>query len=194
MDELIYNQRKIPKEQWRYGLRKSAATGCGWIATHNILRLFQLPSEPEELIREYALQLPLIHGLAGTSLFGLYRFFQKRGFPLRLVFIRKNFDAAVKAADGAILFYRWRKKWKFGAHFVALHYTDEGFIGYNTYSSSVGPDRYGISLAGFIKRRKYFGPVLMTIQNPYGHHPDKAVYPLPAPVENETEEAQQPSQ
>ena len=32
MDNLIYNQTKIPKEQWRYGLRTSAATGCGWDA------------------------------------------------------------------------------------------------------------------------------------------------------------------
>lgn len=167
MDEFIYNQRRIPKDKWRYGLRTSAATGCGWIASHNVLRLFGLPSEPEALIREYALQIPLLHGLAGTSLFGVYRFFQKRGFPLQLVFRRKNFDAAVKDADAAILFYRWRKKWKLGAHFVALHHTRKGFIGYNTYSNSVGPDMYGPSLQGFLKKRKYFGPVLMTIQNPY---------------------------
>ena len=194
MEELIYNQRRIPKEQWRYGLRKSAATGCGWIATHNVLRLFQLPSVPEELIREYTWQLPLIHGLLGTNLFGLYRYFQKRGFPLRLVFLRKNFDQAVQDADAAILFYRWRKKWKLGAHFVALHYTDEGFVGYNTYSTSAGPDHYGSSLTRFLKKRKYFGPVLMTIQNPYGYHPGKAIYPLPDLPETEPEETQQPSQ
>ena len=28
MKDLIYNQRKIPKDQWRYGFRTSAATGC----------------------------------------------------------------------------------------------------------------------------------------------------------------------
>lgn len=33
--DLIYNQRKIPKDQWRYGFRTSADTGCGWIATYN---------------------------------------------------------------------------------------------------------------------------------------------------------------
>ena len=194
MEEFIYNQRKIPKDKWRYGLRTSAATGCGWIATHNVLRLFQLPSEPEKLIQEYARQLPLIHGLAGTSLPGVYLFFQKRGFPLRLVFLRKNFDRAVKDADAAILFYRWRKKWKLGAHFVALHHTDEGFIGYNTFSTSAGPDHYGKSLKGFLQRRKYFGAVLLTVQNPTGYHPDKAVYPLPDPPETEPEETQQPSQ
>ena len=193
MNELIYNQRAIPKEQWRYGLRSSSATGCGWIATHNALRLMDFPSEPEQLIREYTWQLPLIHGLMGTNLFGVYRFFQKRGFGLRLVFLRMNFDAAVKAADTAILFYRWRRKWKLGAHFVALHHTEEGFVGYNTYRTSTGPDLYGKSLRAFLKRRKYFGAVLMTIQNPKGYHPSKAIYPLPDPPETESEEAQQPS-
>ena len=166
MEELIYNQFQIPKEQWRYGLRSSAATGCGWIATHNALRLMDRPSEPEQLIREYARQLPLIHGNAGTSLFGVYRFFQKRGFSVELTLRRQKFDEAVKGATVAILFYRWRRKWKFGAHFVTLHHTEEGFIGYNTYRTSTGPDHYGASLDLFLKRRKYFGCVLMTIQKP----------------------------
>ena len=39
MMDLIYNQHQIPREQWRYGLRSSAAVGCGWIATYNALRL-----------------------------------------------------------------------------------------------------------------------------------------------------------
>ena len=39
MDDLIYNQREIPKDQWRYGYRATADTGCGWIATYNALRL-----------------------------------------------------------------------------------------------------------------------------------------------------------
>ena len=167
MDELIYNQRRIPKEQWRYGLRTSAATGCGWIATHNALRLMGLPSEPAELIREFEHQLPLIHGNTGTSLFGLYRYFQKRGFPLQLEFRRKRFDALVKDADVAILFYRWRRKWKMGAHFVTLRHTRKGFIGYNTFRNSVGPDMYGPSLSAFLKKQKYFGPVLMTLKNPH---------------------------
>ena len=39
MKDLILNQRQIPADQWRYGFRSSAAVGCGWIATHNALRL-----------------------------------------------------------------------------------------------------------------------------------------------------------
>lgn len=166
MDQLIYNQYRIPREQWRYGLRPSADTGCGWIATHNALRLMDLPSEPEELIQEYTRQIPLLHGNTGTSLFGLFRYFQKRDFDLDLVFRKKKFDQAARDADAAVLFYRWRSKRKMGAHFVALQHTRKGLLGYNTYRTSNGPDMYGPSLPEFLKKRKYFHPILMTIKNP----------------------------
>ena len=39
MKDLIYCQHDIPKDELRYGLRTSAATGCGWIATYNALRI-----------------------------------------------------------------------------------------------------------------------------------------------------------
>ena len=39
MHDMIYCQRGIPKDELRYGLRTSAATGCGWIATYNALRI-----------------------------------------------------------------------------------------------------------------------------------------------------------
>ena len=41
----------------------------------------------------------------------------------------------------------------------------EGFVGYNTYRNSKGPDYYGKSLSEFIKNRKYYGTVLMAINN-----------------------------
>ena len=50
MEDLIYDQRSIPKEQWRYGFRTTAATGCGWIATYNALRLMNYKANPESLI------------------------------------------------------------------------------------------------------------------------------------------------
>ena len=57
MNGLIYNQRDIPKDKWRYGFRSSAATGCGWIATYNALRLMGYKTNIEELIRYYTWQL-----------------------------------------------------------------------------------------------------------------------------------------
>ena len=165
MNDLIYNQNHIPKEQWRYGFRSSAAVGCGWVATYNALRLMGYRAEPEELIRMYEKMLPLIHGNTGTNAFAPALCFRKWGFPVELVYRRERFDEAAKASDACILFYYWKGKWKMGAHFVALHHTETGFVGYNTYKNSTGPDRYGESLTEWLKQRKYFGTVLICIKN-----------------------------
>ena len=165
MNDLIYNQNRIPKDQWRYGFRTSAATGCGWIAVYNALRLMQYRAEPEQLIRYFERQLPLIHGNAGTSILGPALFFRQKGFRVRLVLRRKNFDALARESDVCILFYRWRKKWKFGAHFAAVQYSGGTFTGYNTYKNSTGPDAYGPSLEQFLKKKHYFGPVLLGIRH-----------------------------
>ena len=164
MDDLIYNQNHIPREQWRYGLRSSAATGCGWIATYNALRLLGYKTDPERLIRYYEWQVPLVHGNMGTLMFGPAIRFRQWGFPVTVTANRKEFVRVVEESDACVLFYRWHSKWKLGAHFVALHKTPRGILGYNTYKSSRGPDPYGESLDGFLKQRKYFGAVLIGIR------------------------------
>ena len=165
MDDMIYNQKKIPKEQWRYGFRSSAATGCGWIAVYNALRLMNYRAEPEALIRYFEWQLPLIHGNAGTTIPGPALFFQQKGFPVKVTARRREFDEAVKRSDVSILFYRWRRKWKFGAHFVTVRWNGSEFVGYNTFTTSDSVDHYGESLDGFLKKQKYFTPVLICIRD-----------------------------
>ena len=165
MKELIYCQRDIPKEQWRYGLRSSAATGCGWIATHNALRLMGYKTDIEQLIRYYEFQLPLIHGNAGTSFWGPALCFRNWGFPVEMCFDLKKFDTVASRSRTCILFYRWRKEYKLGAHFVALHRTGATFTGYNTFRASTGPDDYGPSLERYIKEKKWFGAVLIGIRD-----------------------------
>lgn len=165
MNDLIYNQRNIPKDEHRYGFRASASVGCGWVATHNALRLMGYKTDIDELIHYYEWQLPLIHGNAGTSFWAPVVCFRNWGFPVEIVVKRHRFDAAAKDANVCILFYRWRKKAKLGAHFVALHHTAEGFVGYNTYRNSTGPDLYGESLDGFLREKQYFGCVLITVKD-----------------------------
>ncbi len=165
MKDLIYNQRQIPKEQWRYGLRSSAATGCGWIATYNALHLMNYHSDPEDLIRYYERQLPLLHGNTGTSFWGPAVCFRQWGFPVKVVTKRDQFDQTVAQSDVCILFYHWHRKWKFGAHFVALHRQDTGIVGYNTYRNSTGADLYGDSLEAFLKEKGYYGAVLIGIRD-----------------------------
>ena len=164
MNDLIYNQRDIPREKWRYGLRSSASVGCGWIATHNALRLMGYQTDIDKLIRYYEWQLPLIHGNAGTSFWGPALCFRNWGFSVDICFRPSQFDALADRSDACILFYRWHKQYKLGAHFVALHKTEDGFIGYNTYQNSTGPDRYGPSLENFLRSKKYFGAILIAIR------------------------------
>lgn len=163
--DLIYNQRSIPKEQYRYGFRDSASVGCGWVATYNALQLMGYKTDIPELIRYYEWQLPLIHGNGGTSFWGPAVCFRRWGFPVRILTDRKRFDQTAREADVCILFYRWHKKCKLGAHFVALHHTDKGFVGYNTYRNSTGPDLYGPSLDEFLREKKYFGCVLIAVSD-----------------------------
>ena len=169
MDELIYNQTKIPKSQWRYGLRTSAATGCGWIATYNALRLMGYRPKPEDLIRYYERQVPLLHGNGGTVIQGPALFFQQHGFSVETLSVEARFDRVAKDADVCILFYYWRKKWKIGAHFVTVQYRNGKFTGYNTFRTSDGPDDYGASLADFLKEKKFFAPFLIAIKDRPGH-------------------------
>ena len=164
MDDLIYNQHNIPADKWRYGFRTSAATGCGWIATYNALRLMGYGVDIQELITWYERALPLIHGNAGTTIPAPAIRFHQWGFPVQVVLNPKKFDGAAQNADVCLMFYRWRRGWRFGAHFVALRYTEKGFVGYNTYTSSDGPDFYGQSLDGWLREKGYFLPSLTVIR------------------------------
>ncbi len=165
MSDLIYCQKDIPMEQWRYGLRSSAATGCGWIATYNALRLLRYKAEPKKLIRMYEWMFPLVHGNTGTSMLAPALAFRRWGFPVKVLLDRKKYDEAARESDVCIVFYRWRKKWKLGAHFVTVQYQDGRFVGYNTYNNSKGPDDWTGSMAEFLKRKNYFGTVLICIQD-----------------------------
>ena len=164
MHDLIYNQKQIPKAQWRYGLRSSAAVGCGWIATYNALRILGYRVEIQELIRYYEHQLPLIHGNGGTSFWGPWVFFTQKGFPAEMSVRREQFDEVARHSDVCILFYRWRKGHKLGAHFVTLRQDGDKITGYNTFSNSTGPDNWGASIDGFMKKNHFFNGILIGIR------------------------------
>ncbi len=164
MDDLICNQTKIPKQKWRYGFRSSAATGCGWIATYNALGLLGYRAEPEKLIRYFERQLPLIHGNCGTAFWAPALYFHKWGFPVTFTMRRKRFNGLAQSSDVCILLFHWHRRWRFGSHFVALQHKNGEFIGYNTYTSSHGPDHYGPDLDAFLKRQKYYGCILIGIR------------------------------
>ena len=164
MNDFIYNQQSIPKDRFRYGFRASSSTGCGWIATYNALHLLRKDVDIEDLISYYEHQLPLIHGTFGTSFWGPARCFQRWGFPVKIFWDSRKFDEAARHSPASILFFRWRKGCRLGAHFAACRYNGSQFIGFNTFKNSHGPDPLGDSLSGFLKRSHYFGALLITIQ------------------------------
>lgn len=164
MQQLIYNQRHIPKDQWRYGFRPSAQTGCGWVATYNALCILGHPVKIPELIRRFERQLPLIHGNIGTFIGGPAWMLHRMGYRIRVVNDRRQYDVLVKQCPVCILSYYWRKKHRIGAHFVALRYVDDHFEGYNTFTNSNGPDYLGASLEAFLNARGYFATVLTMIE------------------------------
>ncbi len=165
MKDFIYCQRDIPKEQWRYGLRTSAATGCGWISVYNALKIMGYKASPERLIKYFEKQLPLLNGNTGTFILGPAMFFRKHGFNVTITARRKDFDEIAKQSDACIVYFWWKNKHKIGAHFVAFHHTPQGFVGYNTYRQSKGPDNYGHSIDRFLTEKGYRFAVLAGIKD-----------------------------
>ncbi len=163
MENMICDQKNIPKDRWRYGLRASSATGCGWIAAYNALCLLGYRPKAEPIIRWFERNVPLINGNLGTFVLTPVQFFRKLGFSVGVTAKRSAFDDAAKRSEVCLLFYRWHKGLKLGAHFVALQYGEGRFYGYNTYKNSSGPDDYGESLEKFLKKRKYIVPILITV-------------------------------
>lgn len=165
MNKIIYCQRDIPKNELRYGFRTSAATGCGWISVYNALCILGYNPKPDTVKRYFEKQIPLLNGNAGTFILSPAMFFKRFGFRVKVTVNRKEFDAAASDADVCILYFWWKKHAIIGAHFVALHKTEKGFVGYNTYTNSKGPDLYGESIDKFIKSKKYFGAVLISVKD-----------------------------
>lgn len=163
MKKLICNQNDIPKDQLRYGLRSSAAVGCGWIATYNAMELLGYHVEPERLIRYFEKQTPVLNGTFGTALWSPAACFRQWGFSTEVTVKRDRMNETARNADACILYYWWRNGFKIGAHFAAFHHTDRGFVGYNTYKNSRGPDHYGEDLDRFLESRGYFGVMLTAI-------------------------------
>lgn len=165
MQDYIFNQRKIPKNRWRYGLFPSSVTGCGWIAAYNAMRMMGKEETPESVIRFLEYSFPVINGNFGTFLFSVVWYFRRKGHGVTLTMRKRRFDEVLRKSDAGILFYYWRSGLRFGAHYVAAEVKNGRVYGYNTYCNSVGPDDLGVSLEEFVRKRRYVGTVLIGIKN-----------------------------
>lgn len=164
--ELITNQRKIPREKWRYGLRSSAATGCGWIACYNALLLLKRPEPPERVLGWLSRRRPLVNGLCGTTFGSMLAFCKNRGLAVSVGCKKKQLDRLVRENEVSILFYFWRRGWRIGAHYVTLVPEGDGLVGYNVYRNVTGPVSLGESLIPFLKSFHGGFPVIIALRKP----------------------------
>lgn len=99
-----YCQCNIPKNQWRYGFRSSAATGCGWIATYNALHVLGKHVALEKLIKNFERQLQLINVIQAIFFSRQPYFFLRHGYKVRCTAIPSHFDRIVEDSDVRILY------------------------------------------------------------------------------------------
>ena len=122
------------------------------------------PDAPEAVLSWFVRRRPLLNGLVGPTFGSMLAFFRKRGYTVITAFRKNNFDRLARESDVCVMFYFWRRGCRVGAHYVALQHTPEGFVGYNTFRNSTGPDRYGDSLSSFLKARHGALPALIALK------------------------------
>ncbi len=100
----------------------------------------------------------------GVQPYAIASFFRRRGYKVTLTYNPKKYDKVIKKNEANIIFYSHDS----GAHYVAVKWRIISYIGYNTFSDSVGFDVLGKSFSGFLKDYGYTGIVLISISKKKG--------------------------
>lgn len=163
MADLIYAQNQPGIGELPYGLRSTAQVGCGWVAAYNTLVLLGYHPSHRKLRRYFLWHGAVLFGLMGTILPAPGLYLQRLGHEVKFSAWRGGFDSAIRKADAAIVWYRWRKGAKFGAHFITVRWNGQEFIAYNLYSNSRGPEALGSSFSDFLRKKNVRCPVVATV-------------------------------
>jgi len=116
-DGYIVNQGKLT--DIRYGLRKSSANGCGWIAAYNFLKQ-QGEDVAERRVADGLVRWTVFRGLFGTELLHLWLYLARRGYRTGVKVTGNKKAALPEAARAGVIYYRHKR----GFHFVSF-YRDE---------------------------------------------------------------------
>jgi len=165
MNQFIYNQHKIPKNKWKYGIFPSSFSGCGWIAIYNALILLGHKENPEAIINYLKKHIPIFNGLFGTCILSISAYLKSLDFSHQIAIDKTKFDTIALNNKVSILYFFWISKFKIGAHYIAIENDKNTFLGYNTFLNSHGPDYLGASIELFLKKNHYFFPILVTISS-----------------------------
>lgn len=157
-DGFIYDQTLW--KSLKYGCRDSSQTGCGWIATYNLLHLLDYPYTPEQVCKTMSAWLPF-GGLIGTHILPLYVWIRKHT-PLHLSFVRKYSPLRLKNSKGGIVWYFTGK----GLHFCAFSATSKKGI-FHFYNAIYGKQDLTCTLPQFRKQFSAFPWIfILSVPNP----------------------------
>lgn len=129
----IERQRTFTKQRGTFGpLGNISDNGCGAIALYNVLEFFGVRADFMKLVgrfsRRWLLALPL-GGLMGTSIFYLFYELVKYGFRVRpVVFTERTICRLSEEGTAFIMLYLWRKKYRYGGHFQAGLFGENGTV------------------------------------------------------------------
>lgn len=149
----IYSQKQPGVGELSYGLRKTADVGCGWVAAYNAMVLLGRNPRRDKLRRYFLWHGAMLFGVMGTILPAPGLYFRKLGYTVKFIGWRRRFDQAIRDADVAIVWYRWRNGTKFGAHFITVQWDGREFVGYNNYANSQGSEHLGLVFLPFWVKR-----------------------------------------
>lgn len=169
-DGFLLNQREAPARELRYGFFSAGYNGCGWIAVYNACRILGEEVPPAEIISDFERYGAILFGLFGTWTGAVTHFFRKRGYRVNATRNPDRMDALASAAPVSILWF-WHRK---GAHFIALHPSEQSFVGYNVFSSSKNAVLLGSSVQEFLKKRNYHAPRLIAVKKEASDHDERA--------------------
>ncbi len=118
--------------EFKYLLETSNKSGCGWIATYNVLKLFGEEPVIPDIIKSLEINGCFAYGYLGTLPWGITDYFSTRGYKVALSLKPSEFSGMLQdETEIGIAFYLGFK----GGHFQAFKRVDETRFKFYNYSS-----------------------------------------------------------
>lgn len=150
-DGYIVNQGRLTNI--RYGLRKSSANGCGWIAAYNFLKQ-QGQNVVEQRVANELVRWTVFRGLFGTEISHLWFYLARQGFRTDVKTMGNKKATLPEATRAGVIYYRHKR----GFHFVSF-YKDEnvpknenGRSRFRFLNAIAGKEDHYDTLAGFLTK------------------------------------------
>lgn len=155
----IFDQTSGNASKARMGLFTGKHNGCGWIATYNALKMLSRTKHPADIIRFYETNGSLVYGALGIQPYAVAAYFKLMGYKVTITYSTAQYDAIAKKSKANIIWF-WHSE---GAHFVALKWNGNAFLGYNTFSGEYYPNNWGSSISKYLRKYSFSAGMLISI-------------------------------